>query len=234
MATEASGGELVMDVNTGVYGHRVTMLDFQPGDLARFREMSTIVGFEDRPPQVLTALSISGSAAQSKINAFPADCDFFERIHIRAETREAACAILGDLIREKALATASGPGHRLWEVKFGTHRVAGTKGGQRIAKGVADVVDARGDPGRPDGADPRGRHRSGSCLGGRRGRAGLVQARLGHRRQGAGQAGQRQQHARRHVGGARTARSCRSTASSTRTSRRSTSRRSRSRSSRGS
>jgi hypothetical protein len=30
METEASGGELVMDVDTGVYGHRVTMLDFLP------------------------------------------------------------------------------------------------------------------------------------------------------------------------------------------------------------
>jgi len=136
MATEASGGDLVMDVNTGVYGHRVTMLDFQPEDLARFREMSTIVGFEDRPPQVLTALSISGSAAQSKVNAFPADCDFFERIHIKADTREAACKILGDLIREKALATASGPGHRLWEVKFGSHQIAGTKGGQKFTNGA--------------------------------------------------------------------------------------------------
>ena len=63
METEASGGELVMDVDSGVYGHRVSMLDFQPEDLARFREMATIVGFEDRPPTVLTALSISGSAA---------------------------------------------------------------------------------------------------------------------------------------------------------------------------
>ena len=79
METEATGGDLVVDVDTGVYGHRVTMLDFQPEDLARFREMAPIVGFEDRPPQVLTALSISGSAAQSKINAYPADCDFFER-----------------------------------------------------------------------------------------------------------------------------------------------------------
>ena len=87
MATEASGGELVVDVDTGVYGHRVTMLDFQPEDLARFREMATIVGFEDRPPQVLTALSISGSAAQSKINAYPADCDFFERDPHPAPTR---------------------------------------------------------------------------------------------------------------------------------------------------
>ncbi len=132
METEASGGELVVNVETGVYGHRVTMLDFGPADLARFREMSKVVGFEDRPPQVLTALSISGSAAQSKINAFPADCDFFERVHIKADTRDAACAILADLIRQKALDTASGPTHRLWEVKFGSHAVTATKGGSPV------------------------------------------------------------------------------------------------------
>jgi len=135
METEASGGDLVVDVDSGVYGHRVTMLDFQPEDLARFREMSTVVGFEDRPPQVLTALSISGSAAQSKINEYPADCDFFERVHIRADTRDEACAILADLIREKALATAVGPTHRLWEVKFGSHPVAAAKGGSPVGAG---------------------------------------------------------------------------------------------------
>ncbi len=135
METEASGGELVVDVDTGVYGHRISMLDFLPEDLARFREMATIVGFVDRPPQVLTALAISGSAAQSKINAYPADCDFFERVHIRADSREEACAILADLIREKALATATGPGHRLWEVKFGTHPVRAMRGGQQVKAG---------------------------------------------------------------------------------------------------
>jgi hypothetical protein len=132
MANEESGGDLVVDVNTGVYGHRVSMLDFQPEDLARFREMGKIVGFDDRPPNVLTALSISGSAAQSKINAFPADCDFFERINIVADTREEACTVLADMIREKALATASGPGHRLWEVKFGQHPVEAKKGGKPV------------------------------------------------------------------------------------------------------
>jgi hypothetical protein len=135
MEAESGGGDLVVDVDTGVYGHRISMLDFQPEDLARFREMALVVGFEDRPPTILTALAISGSAAQSKVNAYPADCDFFERVHIKAETREAACALLGDLIREKALATANGPGHRLWEVKFGTHERAGTKGGQKVGKG---------------------------------------------------------------------------------------------------
>ncbi|MDQ2965408.1 MAG: hypothetical protein M3R57_06135 [Chloroflexota bacterium] len=137
MATEASGGDIVMDLDAGVYGHRVSMLDFQPADLARFREMSKIVGFEDRPPQVLTALSISGSAAQSKINAFPADCDFLERVHIKADTREEACAILADLIREKALATADGPGYRLFEVKFGSHAVDAIKGGEPVKSGSA-------------------------------------------------------------------------------------------------
>ena len=111
------------------------MLDFQPEDLARFREMALVVGFEDRPPQVMTALSISGSAAQSKINAYPADCDFFERVHIQADTREEACAILADLMREKALSTAVGPTHRLWEVKFGSHPVAATKGGAAVGAG---------------------------------------------------------------------------------------------------
>ncbi|HEX6868438.1 MAG TPA: hypothetical protein VF119_06515 [Candidatus Limnocylindrales bacterium] len=135
METEAAGGDLVVDVDTGVYGHRVTMLDFQPEDLARFRQMAPIVGFEDRPPQVLTALSISGSAAQSKINAYPADCDFFERIHITADTRDEACAILADLMRQKALDTAVGPTHRLWEVKFGSHPVAATKGGSSVGAG---------------------------------------------------------------------------------------------------
>ncbi len=132
MANENSGGDLVVDVNTGVYGHRVSMLDFVPADLARFREMGKIVGFDDRPPNVLTALSISGSAAQSKINSFPADCDFFERINIKAATRDEACSILADMIREKALATATGPGLRLWEVKFGQHPVEARKAGKPV------------------------------------------------------------------------------------------------------
>ena len=154
METEASGGELVVDVDTGVYGHRVTMLDFQPEDLARFREMALVVGFEDRPPQVMTALSISGSAAQSKINAYPADCDFFERVHIKADTREEACAILADLMREKALVDG---GRADPSAVGGQVRVAprGRDERRRGGRGrIADVVDARGDQGGPDGGHP--------------------------------------------------------------------------------
>lgn len=133
METEAAGGDLVVDVNSGIYGYRVTMLDFAPQDLARFRAMAPIVGFDDRPPNVLTALSISGSAAQSKINTYPADCDFFERINIKAPTREEACAILGDMMREKALSTLNGRGFRLCGVKFGQHPVDAIKAGEKVS-----------------------------------------------------------------------------------------------------
>lgn len=118
---ESAGGDIVVDVDSGVYGHRVSMLDFTQRDLARFRKIGEIVGLPDRPPEVRTALALSGSAAQSKIQSYPGDCDYFERVHIVAPTREAACAILADCIREKVLATRVGPTFRLIEVKFGSY-----------------------------------------------------------------------------------------------------------------
>jgi hypothetical protein len=121
MEAEASGqGDLVVDVATGVYGHRASMLDFSPGELARFRRIGKIVGIDDRLPAVRTALALSGSAAQSRIQRYPGDCDYFERVHIVAPTRAEACSLVGDVIRDKALATRVGPTHRLWEVKFGS------------------------------------------------------------------------------------------------------------------
>jgi hypothetical protein len=132
---ESTGGDVVVDVDSGVFGHRASMLDFTPRDLARFRAIGEIVGFPDRPPEVLTALSISGSAAQGKVQAFPGDCDFFERIHITAPTREDACAILGREMREKALATRVGPSHRLWEVKLGSYPFDGDRAGRPVTKG---------------------------------------------------------------------------------------------------
>jgi hypothetical protein len=135
LETEAVGGDVVVDVDSGVFGHRASMLDFTPRDLARFRAIGKIVGFEDRPPEVTTALSISGSAAQGKVQSFPGDCDFFERIHITAPTHEAACAILAREMREKALSTRVGPSYRLWEVKFGSYQFDGERAGKAVTKG---------------------------------------------------------------------------------------------------
>ncbi|UCH59835.1 MAG: hypothetical protein JSV61_16705 [Anaerolineales bacterium] len=120
-AAKSSESELVIDTSSGVFGHRVTMLDFSPEDLTHFREIGRLVEFMDQPGRVETALALSGSAAQSKIQSYPGDADYFERVNIIAETQAEACQILADLIRTKALNTAKGPSYQLIEVKFGSY-----------------------------------------------------------------------------------------------------------------
>jgi len=112
--------EIVFDDRTGVFGHKISMLDFSPEDLAHFRKLGRLVEFIDIPGKVETALALSGSAAQSKIQLYPGDADYFERVNILAETREDACQILAELIREKALTTMAGPTFQLMEVRFGS------------------------------------------------------------------------------------------------------------------
>lgn len=134
--TAESAGSVTVDVDTGVYGHRVTMADHDPAELERFRRIAAIVAFEDRPPQVLTALALSGSAAQNRIHRFPADVDFFERVHLRTDTQEDACVLLAEIIRDKALASMRGEGYRLQEVKYGNWPEDGTLDGAPITHGT--------------------------------------------------------------------------------------------------
>jgi len=122
-AIEAAKGEVdvVVDVRDGIFGNRIAMLDFSPDRLAYFRKIGGLVGFSDEPGVVETALALSGSAAQSRIQTFPGDADFFERVNIKAPTREEACRILARVMREKALSSATGPTYQLIEVKFGAY-----------------------------------------------------------------------------------------------------------------
>src|SRR3989304_3634894 len=76
-----SGGDIVVDSRAGVFGHKVSMLDFAPQDLERFRAIGRLVEFQDEPGVVETALALSGSAAQSKIQSYPGDCDYFARVN---------------------------------------------------------------------------------------------------------------------------------------------------------
>ena len=72
-AVVSSPGEeddIVMDVKTGVFGHRVTMLDFSADDLAHFRKIGRLVEFSDIPGKVETALALSGSAAHARQRRF--------------------------------------------------------------------------------------------------------------------------------------------------------------------
>lgn len=130
-----SEGEVVVDTKSGVFGHKITLLDFSTEDLAYFRKIGELVEIHDRPGIVETALALSGSAAQSKIQIYPGDCDYFERVNIKAETREEACHVLADIIREKALTTAEGPTFQLIEVKMGSYPFDVVKDGNPIQSG---------------------------------------------------------------------------------------------------
>ncbi|MFZ5915643.1 MAG: hypothetical protein ACOYZ7_01765 [Chloroflexota bacterium] len=158
MAASNRGSDIALDSHSGVFGHRVVMLDFNPEELARFREIGQLVGFEDRPGVVETALALSGSAAQSKIQTYPGDCDFFERVNIMAGTRQEACHILAQIMRQKALSTLKGPTYQLIEIKFGAYPHDVVKDGQSIRAGSPiswgpeDVQAGQIDAFRPDGA----------------------------------------------------------------------------------
>ncbi len=119
---EATGdSDITVDEKTGVFGHKVSMLDFDPKDLEYFRKIGRIVEFDDIPGVVETALALSGSAAQSKLQIHPGDCDYFERVNIIAPTRAEACKILARIMREKAISSMSGANFQLMELKFGSY-----------------------------------------------------------------------------------------------------------------
>lgn len=157
-AVDAGGDEdITLDHRTGVFGHRVAMLDFSTEDLAHFRAVGAIVEIPDEPGVVETALSLSGSAAQSKIQTFPGDCDFFERVNIIAPTREAACAIAARVLRSKVMITLDGPTFRFIEAKFGEYPVDVVRDGSTLRTGspiawTADEVVA----GRIEAVSPAG------------------------------------------------------------------------------
>ncbi len=127
--------EVVFDKRAGVFGHKVSMLDFSSEDLAHFRKLGQLVEFIDIPGKIETALALSGSAAQSKIQIYPGDADYFERINIIADSRKESCQVLAELIREKALSTESGPTFQLMEVRFGSYPIDVIRGDRSYTAG---------------------------------------------------------------------------------------------------
>jgi len=130
-----SDSSIVVNWDTGVFGHKISMLDFSGADLEHFRKLGQLVGFRDVKDVVETALALSGSAAQSKIQTYPGDADYFERVNIHAESREAACKLLADMMRKKAMQTMKGSTHMLMEVKFGSYTADMVRDGKPKAKG---------------------------------------------------------------------------------------------------
>lgn len=134
VAAHTDESDVTVDVKSGTFGHRVAMLDFSPAELARFREIGKIVELTGDPAITEGALALSGSAAQSKIQSFPGDADYFQRFNIKAATREEACAVLADAMRAKAHDFARGPNYQFLEAKLGTQ-----KSGKPISWTLADI-----------------------------------------------------------------------------------------------
>jgi hypothetical protein len=157
VAARGARDELTVDVESGVFGHRIPMLDFTAGELARFRALGDLVRLGDRPG-VETALALSGSAAQSRVQTYPGDCDYFERVHIAAPSRSEACALLAAMMREKALSARAGPTYQLTEVRFGSHPADLVVGGVTARAGSPVSWSARTiEAGRIEGRRPDGR-----------------------------------------------------------------------------
>ena len=127
--------DVVIDEQEGVFGHRVSMLDFSPRDLARFRRIGAVVEVTGPEGVAEGALALSGSAAQSKIQTHPGDADFFQRLNIRAGSREEACAILAGLMKDKAIAFESGPTYQFMEAKWSSFPFDCVRGGEPVRKG---------------------------------------------------------------------------------------------------
>jgi hypothetical protein len=147
MGSQGDSGDVVVDIQSGTFGHRVSMLDFSPRDLERFRRIGQIVEVTGPEGVAESALALSGSAAQSKIQSFPGDCDYFQRLNIIADTREEASQILADLMREKVLGTLRGDTYQFLEAKLGSYPYDCTYGGWQHKKGspiswTADDVKA--------------------------------------------------------------------------------------------
>lgn len=136
IAMESASGDLAVDEASGVFGHRVVLLDFDPADLDRIRRVAAIVELEDEPG-VETAIALSGSAAQSHVQTFPGDFDYFERVNIKATTEEEARRILARVVRQKALQASAGPGYQLIEVRFGTLRHRILRDGRTLEPGAS-------------------------------------------------------------------------------------------------
>ncbi len=126
---------IVVDSASGTFGHRVSMLDFSPRDLERFRRIGHIVEVTGPDGVAESALALSGSAAQSKIQSFPGDADYFQRLNIIAATREEACAIMAGLMRDKVMTTLQGPTYQFLEAKLGSFAFDCTQNGAKRWKG---------------------------------------------------------------------------------------------------
>jgi hypothetical protein len=109
--------------------------DFDPAQLAKLRRIGAEIRTADRPG-VRSAIALAGSAAQSRFQLFPGDCDFFERVHIDAPTRDEAIATLAATMIQTVAHVFPHPELQFAELKLGLHRADGMHGDKVVRSGA--------------------------------------------------------------------------------------------------
>jgi hypothetical protein len=158
MSSATGADAFAQDPETGIFGHRVSLLDFDRGALDYFRRLAQKVRAASRP-YAESAIAIAGSSAQGRVQLFPGDTDFFERLNLKAASERDARAALREIMRETALRALAEPDIVLVEVNFGVYPTAvverGVARGQGdsinwtpadVVKGAIEVTDAAGRP----------------------------------------------------------------------------------------
>jgi len=129
---------LTVDDDTGLFGSRVALLDFDADDLERVRRLVPSVRIA-ATPGMKSAIAISGSSAQGRIQLFPGDTDFFERVHIRASDEATAHALLRDAMHRTAIRAFAEPDIVLVETNLGVYPEAVDERGRK--KDAGDSIE---------------------------------------------------------------------------------------------
>lgn len=133
-AANRNSGRIVVDPDIGVFGDPVSLLDFNPADVDLFRGMVPHVRLASHP-RIESAIAIAGSAAQGRIQLFPGDRDFFERVHIHADSRAEAERIFRAAFKMTALRATAEPDIVLLEADLGTFGEAVVRKGVPVRAG---------------------------------------------------------------------------------------------------
>lgn len=128
---------IAQDAKTGIFGHRVALLDFNADDLNYFRHLAKHVRTVSHP-DVESAIAIAGSAAQGRVQLFPGDNDFFERVNIHATDMATAKKILREILRATALRAFGEADIVLVEVNLGAYTQPVRERGQK--RGAGDPI----------------------------------------------------------------------------------------------
>ncbi len=141
----------------GVFGLDDVVGDFDASGVEAVREIATMIRTQPREG-IRAAMALAGSAAQSKFQLFPGDCDFFERVHIVAPTREDAVQTLASTMVESVALTFTNPHLQFVEMKLGLFPAPYSRDEQPVGAGspiswglaevdarVVRVVDATGE-----------------------------------------------------------------------------------------